>query len=992
MLRTIFTAASFMCLSLGATSLLHAEYVAETAREIPVAANVDVLVAGGSSGAVEAACEAARQGATVFLIAPTPYLGTDMCSTLRLWREEDEMPESALAAACFGANRVTTPARVKQAMDRALLQTGVRYLTGCYVTDVLRNEEGHVAGVVMANRSGRQAIRAKVVIDATRQAVVARQAKAEFRPFVHGPQTFSRIVAGGEPQLADNMVVEEKDFTYDSVSKKNKRRLPVYEYTLQIPMEDNLAVSYFRAEQEARDRTYQKGSELASEVLVEVPSATVIGQSRLDVWPGAAIADLGPFRPKGASCLYVLSAYADLGPKAAERFMRPFELMKMGKRIGAAAARESEELPASARAFLPETDTADGIQANVLENLRGIRPPDLGTVPSGNRLLPVLGKYDVVVVGGGTSGASAGIGSARSGAKTLVLECLHELGGVGTAGLIGKYWYGLRRGFTEYIDQHVNPGRDSWNAVEKAEWLRRELRSTGADVWFGVLGCGTLVHQHQVCGVIVATPQGHGVVLATTVVDATGNANIAAWAGAETQYSISDLGALNVQIAGFPQRPLGNSYVNTCYTMVDDTDVLDVWHLMAWKRTAGEKPTSFDMGQLIDSRERRRIVGDYVLTAADILSGRTFPDTISQHYSNFDAAAFPDSPVLLLRNAKGPCFRCDLPYRCLLPKGLDGILVVGLGASAERDAMTLIRMQPDLQNQGYAAGKAAAQAARLGGRTRNVDIKELQKQLVRENVLDKRIPSDTDSFPLGNEELELAVQSLASEDESESLRALAVLVVHPEQATPLLRARYRDSDIGKQKLDLARILAAVGDPSGAAALAAAVNSYEKWDRGAALTSQRNTGNTFSELDRLVIALGFAGIPETTQSLLTKLAQLAPESEISHYKAISLALGRSHPPEAADELAELLDRVKFLSEETTASPRLLEERWVTTAPDKQANTSNLNRAFKELIVASLLYQCGDRNGKAETILSQYAQNPHGHFAAYARWILEKRGHH
>ena len=992
MLRTIFTVASFMCLSLGTSSPLHAEYVAETSRQLPVFANVDVLVAGGSSGAVQAACEAARQDATVFLIAPTPYLGTDICSTLRLWREEDETPQSTLAVACFGTDRVTTPSRVKRAMDRALLAAGVRYLTGCYVTDVLRNEEGHIAGVIMANRSGRQAIRAKVVIDATRQAVVARQAKADFRPFVPGSHTFLRIVAGGGAQLADNMVVEKKDFTYDSLSKKNKRRLPVYEYALQIRMDDNSAVSYFRAEQEARDRTYQKGSELASEVLVEIPSATVIGQSRLDVWPGAAEADLDPFRPRNTVCLYVLGANADLGPKAAERFMRPFELMKMGARIGAAAARESKERPASARAFLPETDTADGIQANVLENLRGIRPPDLGTVPSGNRLLPVLGKYDVVVVGGGTSGASAGIGSARSGAKTLVIEYLHELGGVGTAGLIGKYWYGLRRGFTEYIDQHVNPGRDSWNAVEKAEWLRRELRGSGAEVWLGALGCGVVVRQQQVCGVIVATPQGRGVVLATTVVDATGNANIAAWAGAETQYSISNLGALNVQIAGFPQRPLGNSYVNTCYTMVDDTDVLDVWHLMAWKRTAGEKPTSFDMGQLIDSRERRRIVGDYVLTAADILSGRTFPDTISQHYSNFDAAAFPDSPVLLLRNAKGPCFRCDLPYRCLLPKGLDGILVVGLGASAQRDAMTLIRMQPDLQNQGYAAGKAAAEAARLDGRTRDVDIKELQHQLVRENVLDTRIPSDTDSFPMSNEELEQAVESLASEDVSESLRALAVLVAHPEQATPLLRARYRESDISKQKLDLAKILAVLGDPSGAAALAAAVNSQDQWDRGVALTSQRDTGNTFSDLDRLVIALGFSGTPEATQSLLTKMAQLTPESEISHYKALSLALGRSHPPEAAPGLEELLDRVKFLAQDTTASPHLLEERWVTTAPDKQANTSNLNRAFKELIVASLLYQCGDRNEKAETILSQYAQNLHGHFAAYSRWILEKRGHH
>ena len=190
-----------------------------------------------------------------------------------------------------------------------------------------------------------------------------------------------------------------------------------------------------------------------------------------------------------------------------------------------------------------------------------------------------------------------------------------------------------------------------------------------------------MVRDGQVRGVVVATPQGRGVVLASTVVDATGNADIAACAGAKTQYGISELGSLNVQVAGFPRRPVGQSVVNTCYTLVDDTDVLDVWHLMAWRRTASEQARAFDVGQLVDSRERRRIVGDYVLSVEDILNGRTFPDTISQHYSNFDAAAFPDSRLLLIVDAKGPRFHTDLPYRCLLPEGLDGILVLGLGAA-----------------------------------------------------------------------------------------------------------------------------------------------------------------------------------------------------------------------------------------------------------------------------------------------------------------------
>ena len=131
----------------------------------------------------------------------------------------------------------------------------------------------------------------------------------------------------------------------------------------------------------------------------------------------------------------------------------------MGARIGRAAARESQSSAPSAHVILAGTNTSGGIQVDVREDLDGIRPNELGTIHSGSRSLPVLGRYDVVIVGGGTSGAPAGIASAKSGAKTLVIEYLHELGGVGTVGLIGSYWYGLRRGYTAYVDEQVNPGR-----------------------------------------------------------------------------------------------------------------------------------------------------------------------------------------------------------------------------------------------------------------------------------------------------------------------------------------------------------------------------------------------------------------------------------------------------------------------------------------------------------------------------------------------------
>jgi hypothetical protein len=621
-------------------------------------------------------------------------------------------------------------------------------------------------------------------------------------------------------------------------------------------------------------------------------------------------------------------------------------------------------------------------------------------IRSGRRTLPVLGEYDVVVVGGGTSGAPAGIASAKSGARTLVIEYLYELGGVGTVGLIAEYWYGRRKGYTEYVDQHVNPGKPAWNAAAKAEWLRRELTRSGADVWLGTFGCGALTEGGQVRGVVVATPRGRGVVLAATVVDATGNADIAAWAGARTQFGISENGSLNVQIAGFPERPLQRSYVNTCYTMVDDTDVLDVSHLMAWKRTTLPNSSAFDVGQLVDSRERRRVVGDYTLTVPDILTHRTFPDTISQHYSNFDAAAFPDSRLLLVCDAKGPCFHTDLPYRCLLPRGLDGILVVGLGASAERDAMTLIRMQADLQNQGYAAGLAAAAAVKAGGHTRDIDIKALQKELVRQGVLDERVLTDTDSHPLPTEAIERAVQAIADPDDRKMLEALAVVMAHPEQAVPLLTTAYQRSGTGNPQRDYAKVLGILGDPTGAPVLIAAVEAHEEWDQGSALTSQRKTGNTFSELDRLVIALGFSQAPQAVEPLLRKLGQLKSDSRLSHYQAISLAMRNCLSPAAAEPLAGLLNQPGFMGHATLAlitkrrdkdgmESAAAADRFLTTDGDEQANGTNLNMAYRELIVATMLYRCGDKDGMAEAILRRYAKDLHGHFASYAQRTLDGR---
>ncbi|MHC4582282.1 MAG: FAD-dependent oxidoreductase, partial [Planctomycetota bacterium] len=583
--------------------------IAEPSKRIPIAYDVDVVVVGGSSAGVAAACEARRKGASVFLISDRPYVGVDMCAYQRLWLEPGEEPSSELGRAVFGDSRRTTPLAVKRAMDEALLKAGVPYLTGCYGTELLSDADGNIAGIVMANRSGRQAVRAKVVIDGSRHAVLARQTRAVFREFKPGEKAFRFIVVGGEMQQGNNLLGRELDVTYDSPTSRRGPavKYPVYEYTVSAHMKDESPASFAAVEQEVRNAVAGSGMKDCSEVLYFLPDDTVIGESRIEgSWPGADRCDISAFRPRGVSRLYVLSTFADMDKTTAEKMFRPLEFMAVGRRIGQEAASIARELPSPSGVQLSGFPVVPGSVGVVGENLGGLRASGrLGTINADPRPLSVFGQYDVVVVGGGTAGAPAGISAARRGAKTLVIEYLDELGGVGTAGLIGSYWRGNRRGFTKEIDEGIG-ARERWDVVAKSEWLRRELIRNGADVWLCSFGCGAIVPDGIVRGVVVATPQGRGVVLAKTVVDATGNSDIAFCAGARTQFSVSSLGVLSVQLAGFPHRNLGDSYNNTCYTMVDDTDVFDVWNLMASMRMAySGRQAPYDTGQLVDSRERR---------------------------------------------------------------------------------------------------------------------------------------------------------------------------------------------------------------------------------------------------------------------------------------------------------------------------------------------------------------------------------------------------
>ena len=593
--------------------------------------------------------------------------------------------------------------------------------------------------------------------------------------------------------------------------------------------------------------------------------------------------------------------------------------------------------------------------------------------------MPVLGRYDVVVAGGGTGGAPAGIGAARQGARTLVLEYLHGLGGVGTLGLIGKYYYGNVCGFTEEINRGVaalsgrtEHAEKEWHIEPKMEWYRRELLEAGADIWFGAIVCGAYVDGGMVKGVVVATPEGRGVVLAHTVIDATGNSDVAAAAGAAC--SFTDGTTVAVQGTGMPPRKPGAFYTNTDYTFTDDTSAVDHWRTFVVGRT--KYSSAYDLGQLVDSRERRRIVGDFVISPLDILNGRTYPDTVVRSYSNFDTHGYTIHPVFSLSPPDKTGMAADVPFRSLLPQGLDGILVTGLGISAHRDAMPILRMQADIQNQGYAAGVAAAMAAASGAPVRRIDVRALQRHLIEKGNLEARVLGERDSFPRPYEEVLEAVKRLG-----QGYDGLSLVLAQPEESMRYLPAAYASAENPEERLIYAHVLGMLGHAEGADTLKQTVSSLP-WDEGWNFTGGGQYGMSLSRLDSYIIALARTATPGALELILEKAAELDENSAFSHHRAVAMALEELADPAAAPVLAALLRKPGMTGYAATGI------RAAMAAGLQNDPNQSRNVALRELILARALFRCGDHEELGETILRKYAGDLRGHYARHAIGVLRE----
>lgn len=449
------------------------------------------------------------------------------------------------------------------------------------------------------------------------------------------------------------------------------------------------------------------------------------------------------------------------------------------------------------------------------------------------RKTPVLMNVDVAVVGGGPAGLVAALAAKRVGAETLLIERYGYLGGLLTGGFVtkpqapivggipeeiferarkfggarGNVRYRLHDGSYTSFMSPVDPETMKRVAFEMLEEARVKLLLHSPVV-------GVVAEENKIKGVIVENKSGRQAVLADVVVDASGDADVAAWAGAPYEVGRSGDGVaqpmtmmfrmgnanmnklvnyakenlddftftyfsdkspisgedqrLNIVLEGFMKlqekaaretgynRPriglnvkagigVGDVFINA--TRVTEGKAINIQDLtkaeVDVRRQVKEcvdflvkYVPGFEAAYLVDTateigvRESRRVIGEYTLTIDDILKQRKFDDVIAKGYGVID-----------IHEPGGKKLRFDaveefqIPYRCLVPKKVDGLLVAGRCISCDHESLGTLRTIPACMYTGQAAGAAAALSAKHRTMPRKLNVQALQKALVEQKAV-----------------------------------------------------------------------------------------------------------------------------------------------------------------------------------------------------------------------------------------------------------------
>ena len=438
----------------------------------------------------------------------------------------------------------------------------------------------------------------------------------------------------------------------------------------------------------------------------------------------------------------------------------------------------------------------------------------LSVVREPARETPVLGEFDVVILGGGPAGIAAATSAARSGSRTLLVERYGFMGGMGTAAGVTNFC-GLHANVHGEIRQVVHGvadelldrmrslgglnephvifgGKIAAQAYDNAAFkiaADEVVIGSGCEVLFHALAVGVAMSgENRIDALVVETKSGRRAARARVFIDCSGDGDLAAHAGAPFEKSpqllyptaMFRVNGVDAEKAGdawnripelmrdaeakgrkFPRkgpivRPQKNpaewrvnvtQLANADGSAVDGTDaeqlsraeiegrrqIVDFFRFLKDTAPGFENAYILEIAPQVGIRETRRVVGEYQLTEDDVLGCASFDDTIGVNGWPVEAHVKGD---VIFKFADVPASRGfnHLPYRMLVPKRVDNLLVAGRCASMTHMGQSAARVSGGCFVMGQAAGAAATISIRAGKPPRAIDVRQLQQHLEKDGA------------------------------------------------------------------------------------------------------------------------------------------------------------------------------------------------------------------------------------------------------------------